>query len=203
MNGVKFNNLHSYNDYSLILVDAVIDAPEPKTELINIPGADGVLDFSEYFGEINYKNRSLSFDFEMKADISNFMNLFSIVQNALHGKVMQVALDVDNGFYYVGRVTIDKWLADRRIGKISICYFSDYPEGINPYFKRIGGRVWAIGYNQYQQAGIILYTHDSRQLEWYNGDDCNGRHRRLHMDCADGVYLTHTQRRIDLWDNLS
>lgn len=120
MNGVKFNNLHSYDDYSLILVDAVIDAPKPKTEKVNIPGADGVLDFSEYFGEIKYKNRNISFDFKMKADISNFMNLFSTVQNALHGKTMQVTLDVDSSFYYIGRVTVDKWLADRRVGKINI-----------------------------------------------------------------------------------
>ena len=60
MKGIKFGNYHSYEAFQLILASKTIGTPSPKTETIDIPGGDGVLDLTEYFGEPKYGNRKLS-----------------------------------------------------------------------------------------------------------------------------------------------
>lgn len=120
MKGVTFGNYHSYNDFSLILSSKEIGTPSPKTETIDIPGGDGVIDLTDFFGEVKYNNRKLSFEFSTIVPQSEFMNLFSEVQNALHGQKMQIILDDDSEWYYVGRVTVSEWKADKNIGKLTI-----------------------------------------------------------------------------------
>lgn len=120
MNGVTFGNYHSYRDFSLILAEKTIGTPSPKTEVIDIPGGDGVLDLTEFFGEVKYNNRNLSFEFSTIVPQSQFMTLFARIQNALHGQKMTIALDDDPEWYYIGRITVDEWKADRNIGKLTI-----------------------------------------------------------------------------------
>lgn len=120
MKGITFGDYHSYDDLSLILNSKEIEAPEPKTETIDIPGGDGELDFTEFSGEVRYKNRKLTFVFSYTGAQSTFMDKFSEIQNAIHGKKVHVTLDEDSDFYYVGRCTVDKWKADKNIGKITV-----------------------------------------------------------------------------------
>lgn len=120
MKGVTFGNFHSFNDFSLILSSKELGTPSPKTETIEIPGGDGVIDLTDFFGEVKYNNRNLSFEFSTIVPQAEFMNLFSDVQNALHGQKMQIILDDDPDWYYAGRVTVSEWKADRNIGKLTI-----------------------------------------------------------------------------------
>ncbi len=120
MKGVRFGSHHSYDDFNLILSHKTIGTPSPKTETIDVPGGDGVLDFTEYFGGVKYNNRELSFDFSTIVPQADFMNLFSRIQNALHGQKMQIILDEDPEWYYTGRITVDEWKAEKRIGKLTI-----------------------------------------------------------------------------------
>lgn len=118
--GITFGNYHSYRDFGLILSSKVIGAPSPKTELIDIPGGDGVLDLTEFFGEVKYNNRTLTFEFSTIVPQSEFMTLFSRVQNALHGQKMQITLDEDPEWYYIGRLSVSEWKAEKRIGKLTV-----------------------------------------------------------------------------------
>lgn len=121
MKGVTFGSYHSFNSWGLILQSKEIKAPEPKINQIDIEGGDGVLDLTDYFGDVKYKNRSLSFQF-VKPGIeqASFLALFSQVQNLLHGKKMQIILDDDSANYYAGRVTINEWKSDKNLGTIAI-----------------------------------------------------------------------------------
>lgn len=119
MKGVKFNNFHSYNDFSLVLSSKKIGVPQPKTELLEVPGADEMLDFTEFFGDVKYSNRKLEFEFT-SVSRKDFINHFSEIQNALNGKRMQIVLDEEPNFYYSGRVSVKEWLSDKAIGKITI-----------------------------------------------------------------------------------
>lgn len=120
MHGVTFGDYHSYDDLDLILNSKEIGAPEPKTETIDIPGGDGELDFTEFSGTVRYKNRKLTFDFSYIGARSTFADKFSEVQNAIHGKKLKITLDDDPNHYYFGRCTVDKWKADKSIGKITV-----------------------------------------------------------------------------------
>ena len=132
MNGVKFGDYHSYDDFNLILTQKIIGTPTPKTETINIPGGDGVLDLTDFFGEVKYNNRTLTFEFSTIVPPDEFMDLFSNVQNALHGQKMQIVLDDDNEWYYTGRITVSEWKADKNVGKLTIDCDCD------PYKTRLG-----------------------------------------------------------------
>lgn len=121
MKGITFGNYHSFRDFRLILSpNNAIGTPTPKYELLDIPGGDGMLDFTEAFGEVKYGNRPLSFEFSTMVPQSEFKTLFSQVQNALHGQKMKVVLDDDPDCYYIGRITVSEWKADRLIGSLTI-----------------------------------------------------------------------------------
>lgn len=133
MKGIMFGNYHSWNDFQLILATKTIGTPSPKTAVIDIPGGDGVLDLTEFFGETKYSNRNLSFEFSSMTTPSNFMTLFSAVQNALHGKRMVIMLDDDPGWYYIGRVSVSEWKTDKNIGKLVVdCDCEPYKYQISP-----------------------------------------------------------------------
>lgn len=120
MKGIRFGNYHSYNDFSLILSQKTIGTPSPKTESIEIPGGDGVLDLTDFFGEVKYNNRELSFEFSSIVPQAEFLDLFSRIQNAIHGQKMQIVLDDDPEWYYIGRVTVPEWKTEKNIGKMAI-----------------------------------------------------------------------------------
>lgn len=59
MRTVRFDGKDSWADFGLIRSGAEIEAPDPKTSTVDIDGADGVLDLTDYFGETLYKNRKI------------------------------------------------------------------------------------------------------------------------------------------------
>jgi phage-related protein len=121
MKGITFGNYHSFRDFRLILSpNNAIGTPTPKYELIDIPGGDGMLDFTEAFGEVKYGNRPMSFEFSTMVPQTEFLSLFATVQSALHGQKMKIILDDDPDFYYMGRITVSEWKASRLIGKLTI-----------------------------------------------------------------------------------
>ena len=120
MKGVKFDDYHSYLDFGLILSSYSIGDAKPKTEMIDIPGSDGSLDLSEYFGDVKYKNRKLSFTFSTIGRPCEFLQNYSHLQNLINGRKMKIVLDDDPEFYYVGRVTVDEWKSKPRVGSITI-----------------------------------------------------------------------------------
>lgn len=120
MEGIKFNNLHTYLDYGLVLKSKEISTPLPKSQIVEIPGADGQIDLTEYLGEVKYSNRTLGFEFEIVKRQKDFIPLFSSLQNDIHGQRVKVILDIDRDFYYTGRATVDPWKSDKKIGKVYI-----------------------------------------------------------------------------------
>ena len=121
MKGVKFGNYHSYYEWGLILSEKEIGSPKPKTKYVEVEGSDGVLDYTEYFGDVKYENRSLSFKLAKPNIVpGGYEALYSVVQDYLQGKKMQIILDDDPAYYYLGRVTINEWKSSKRIGEIVI-----------------------------------------------------------------------------------
>ncbi|MGD6877825.1 hypothetical protein [Bacillus infantis] len=119
MNGIQFGNYHSYDDLSLILSKKEMGSPDIKKNEVDIQGADGVLDYTEYFGDIKYTNRLLKFDFAV-INQANFLTHYSNVQDKLHGKKVQIILDEEPGYYYTGRLSVSPYTNEKGIGYISI-----------------------------------------------------------------------------------
>ena len=63
MKGIRFGAFHSYNDLGLILTKKEMGSPAVKVQQVDIPGADGNLDLTDFFGEPKYENVTHRFDF--------------------------------------------------------------------------------------------------------------------------------------------
>lgn len=104
----------------MILTHKTIGTPTPKTETIDIPGGDGVLDMTEFFGEVKYGNRPITYEFSTAIPYEQFPAFFSRVQNALHGQKVRIVDDADPDCYYIGRLTVSEFQAKRAIGTLAI-----------------------------------------------------------------------------------
>lgn len=110
MKGIIFGDKHSFDDLDLILNSKEIPLPEPKTYILDIPGADGSLDLSTALtdGQMKYKNRELQFNFTINKPFEEWEQVKSKIAAYLHGKIMEVRVEADEGYYFYGRCWISK-----------------------------------------------------------------------------------------------
>ena len=120
MKGVYFDDLHSFEDFRLILSSKTIETPNPKTVTVAVEGSDGLLDLTEYFGEPKYENRTLEFNFSSVVPMNEFLEQFSEINNAIHGKKMKIVMDDDPEFYYVGRCSVSSWTWNGRVVELTV-----------------------------------------------------------------------------------
>lgn len=107
MYGVTFDEKHTYNDFGLCCTSVEIGAPNVKKKVVNLKGADGMLDLSEVFGRVLYGNRKLKFTFDHEErNYTAWATHLSALFNYLHGKRRQITLDNDPNYYYDGRVAV-------------------------------------------------------------------------------------------------
>ena len=119
IHNVRFGDIDSYKDLGLILSSRDISAPEVKDNYVDIDGADGSIDLTEVFGRIFYNDRDISLTFAVLPPVERFWEVFSRCQNLLHGRKFKIVFDDDEDWYYVGRVSIDKWRTDKVVGSMT------------------------------------------------------------------------------------
>ena len=88
--------------------------------IIEVEGADGTLDYTDFFGEPKYNDVTHKFPFATIVPKGEFLSHYSFVKNALHGKKMRIILDDEPDFFYVGRVYVQAFSSDKTIGYITI-----------------------------------------------------------------------------------
>lgn len=109
VNGVRFGDLHSYYDFGMWLsLRPDYGNPVPKTNTVEVPGMDGVLDMTEAnSGEVKYSNRTLVFTFAKMVDLDDQEDFKAQVRAALHGKYIdQIIPDEAPDWYYSGRAEV-------------------------------------------------------------------------------------------------
>ena len=119
MKGIRFGAHHS-DDLSLILGKKELGAPAVKDEKTDIPGADGDLDQTEFFGEPKFENRTHRFDFSTMAPAEEFLTVYSNVLNRLHGRKMRIILDDDPLYFYLGRLHVSPFTNEKGVGMINV-----------------------------------------------------------------------------------
>lgn len=63
--GIKYNDLHSYDDLNLTLKEKEIGDPKKEKALVKVPFSDVEYDFSELYGDQNMSNRQLKYTFNV------------------------------------------------------------------------------------------------------------------------------------------
>ena len=107
MNGVSFDELHSYRQLRMILGNPEIERPKGKIIYLEIPGKDGALDLSEAFGELRFNRRKVILPFKLRAEPEAAEQKISEVANLLSGKKLKITLDKDPQYYYLGRLEVE------------------------------------------------------------------------------------------------
>lgn len=112
MKGVKFGSYYSWDDWKLVLQAQDVSIPAPKTNTIDIPGANGSLDLTEALtGSVVYEDRELSFSFQTAEALTQkgWADMISEITTAIHGQRLGIVLDDDPEWTYNGRCTIDSF----------------------------------------------------------------------------------------------
>ena len=120
MLGVTFGKKHTYREWGLLLKSyPYISPPEPKTKLIEVPRSDTVIDLTESLtGKVHYGMRSGTFEFTVIDGRSKWPAVYSAIMNELHGRKVQIIMDDDPNYYYLGRVVVDEWESDKKTATI-------------------------------------------------------------------------------------
>ena len=119
MQGIKFNDIHSYRDLNLVLAPFQMPPATPKTNFIDVPGADGSIDASESLGEIKFNDRTGNFVFSVLPS-DDFEEKKTQISNLLNGLKCKIILDKDPEFYYLGRLMVNDYKANKKLRQITI-----------------------------------------------------------------------------------
>lgn len=120
MQGITFGQYHSYRDFGLLLQSKEIGSPAVKVSKIDIPGADGELDMTDYFGGAKYDNVKHKFEFATLAPRTEHLSLFGTIKNAIHGKKGRITIDGDPSFFYLGRCSVSAFTNDKGAGYVTV-----------------------------------------------------------------------------------
>lgn len=153
MKGILFGTMHSFRDLQMILSEKEIGAPPLKKDELDIPGSDGKLDNTEFFGEPKFGNLTHKFTF---TTIQNdLLTQYSRVKNALHGKKMQIVLDADPDYYYMGRCEVHNFHDEHGVGTIVVtcdCEPYKYAMAKTVVYQKIDGVVDVVLLNGRKRA---------------------------------------------------
>ena len=135
---------HTWTHWHLIPVSTIVIAqPTPVYTYVDIPGADGAMDLSDYLvGRPTYSDRQGTIEFYVaditdnagKGTASNWNTRRTDIANFLNGSKMKVYLDDDQNHYYEGRVFFKQWTPDASHSKVTIEY------RLKPYRYTTNGR---------------------------------------------------------------
>lgn len=120
MKGIRFGELHSYDDLNLILTGKELGAQKVKSKKLDLSGADGSLDMTDFFGEPKYEDVTHKFQFSTILPQTQFISQFSTIKNAIHGKKMRIILDDDPLFYWLGRCYVSGFTSEKGVGKVEV-----------------------------------------------------------------------------------
>lgn len=119
MKGVSFDSIHT-SKFGIYLSKITLGTPKIKEYKIDIPGADGSLDLTDYFGSTNFDDRKITLTFTFPQRGSELLAVYSEFMTAFHGKYIQrIIFDEDPDYHYTGRISVGD-LSKSTLSKVSV-----------------------------------------------------------------------------------
>ncbi len=148
--GVKFGKYHTAIDWGMLLNKSEIDPPKPKMKMVKLDGRDGELDLTEALGGVvRYENRTLEFKFLLiDGGYEERLEVIADVYAKVHGKRLEILLDDDQDFYFVGRCQVKSAANNASMGEIKIEVDAD------PYRYKIVDTVRAVAVKEEAQTCV-------------------------------------------------
>lgn len=104
MINVLINDYDMFNDFGLILTYRKIGVAQPNIYNQSIPGMNGVLDYTSFFGELTYKNRPIELVFSKKNE-NDTQQLKYQLEMLFNGKEAKIVFSDDEQHYWKGRIS--------------------------------------------------------------------------------------------------
>ena len=122
MHGVTFGKKHSFREWNLMLkMPPEISPPKPKTKIIQVPGSDTIIDLTENLTDgVKYEPRTIRCEFCVVGGRSKWPAVYSAILNEIHGRRVQIIMDDDPNYYYIGRVAVDQWESEEATASVVI-----------------------------------------------------------------------------------
>lgn len=119
---VYFNDIASHDDWNLTFITRSLPLPEVKEQKVDIPYADGFIDYSEAVsGKVAYDKKPISMEFYVFADYLDWHQIKSDIAARIHGQNIRIVFDDDVEYFYYGRVLVsDIKYIQRGVGKLEI-----------------------------------------------------------------------------------
>lgn len=132
---ITIGSKNTWNDWHLIpTTRPLFNPPTVKTNLVNIPGGDGLLDLTTALtGRPTYNNRTGSWTFIVQNGFKDWATLYSEIMDYLHGRHFLAVLEDDMEYYYEGRFSVNQWQSNKDWSQIVIDY------NVGPYKKKTSG----------------------------------------------------------------
>lgn len=110
LQGVTFINIdtgkeiHTLRDWGLYLHGKpVIGVPEPKYLTVDVPGMNGVINYTKQFlGRVSYNSRPLTVELMAIDNRDKWDSINSDIYDALTGQHLKIILDSDPDYFYEG-----------------------------------------------------------------------------------------------------
>lgn len=108
------------DDFGLKLREIYISFPEAKTQYIELPFSNEVIDLTELDGNVYYKQRSIRLGFDYLGDFTQWHTRMSEIASSLHGKRVKLVDTEDAAFYYQGRMALDTTKTDPVMAQVTL-----------------------------------------------------------------------------------
>ena len=95
-----------YEEFGIIMSKRSIGTSKPRIYKHSIIGKNGDLDYTSFFGDLTYDNRTITIEFLKKRD-SNTQSLKYKLERMLNGKEVKVSFSDDESHYYKGRLSVE------------------------------------------------------------------------------------------------
>lgn len=127
------NPVNTFDDWKIVPASRpLVNPPEVRTEFVDVPGADGSLDYTEVLSGIKFKNREGSWEFYVLNELYDrsvsyhpWNELYTLIMRRIHGRRLRIWMESDPDFYYYGRLMVDQWQSNKDYSKIVINYNLD------------------------------------------------------------------------------
>ena len=123
---VTIGGYNTYDEWGMVSSSRLhVSPPEVKTNYIDVPGADGQLDYSTVLtGSVRYGRRTGSWEFWLKPE-EKWVDVYTDILMTIHGKNMRLVLSDDPEYFYEGRISINEWASGEQNSKIVLDYNLD------------------------------------------------------------------------------
>jgi len=125
------NKKNTFEDFHLVAETRPhVAPPEPKYELVDVPGRNGSVDYTNALNDrISYNNRTGSWEFIIVNDFfepvsthKEWYDTYTEIMKFIQGKKLYLVLEDDRSFFYEGRLHVSDFESERNYSKITITY---------------------------------------------------------------------------------